>query len=112
MKNLNKFESQAIKNSKVSNNPKSINNKLVLIELLMNNELDREMIKFKGASLYFTKINHEPETQEEYDKKVTSIKNSFDTMVSNFNSPEKVANDKDLNGLTLNKTLNKYSITK
>lgn len=99
--NLTKLEQMAIEMmSQNTRGTNSINNKTILFELLTKNKCSRLEAPIKAATLWFEKTKVEP-TSDDYMKKITSIKNSLDTMVSNYNNQMKIDNDKLLNGSKL-----------
>lgn len=109
---LNKLEKQAMEMMKMnSKRSQGMTNKTILVELLMNGEYNRALAPVKAASLYFKKMNQEP-TETEYFEKITSIKNSLDTLISNYNNEEKVKRDSLIVGTTLNNKMGMISITK
>ena len=110
--NLVDLEKQAIERMKAtSKRSLGVTNKTILFELLTNGEYDRNIAPVKAATLYFTKTNVQP-TKGEYEAKVKSIKNSLDTMVSDYNSETKIKNDHLLHGTTLVRKANNLTITK
>ena len=111
--NLNNLENNYIKNYNKNNNKNtSINNKNLLIEILLKNNYNRDIIPVKTTVLYFNKINNLNPSSELFNKKIISIKNSLDTLISNFNNINKIKNDQDLNNLKLIKTINNYKLIK
>ena len=109
---IEQLEARALEMMK--NNSKrasGLNNKVVLVELLSKGKHDRAFAPVKAATLYFTKSNVEP-TEADYKSKIKSIKNSLDTLISQYNSDVKVANDKLIAGTKLVNENGIISITK
>jgi len=92
--NLQDLEKQSIEELKnsTSKSKNGFDSKSVLIELLTKSKMTKDLLKIKGATLWFTEIKVIP-SLEKYKAKQTTIGNSFDTMKSNFNFPEKIAGD-------------------
>lgn len=110
--NINDFENNYINNNLNNKKSKGINNKILLIEILKNNNYNRDLIPVKAASLYFNKYNNNKNiNQDQYNKKVISIKNALDTLISNFNNQDKINKDNDLNQFKLIKNNNNYKLT-
>lgn len=110
--NLSKLEQAALQRlQENSARAKQINNKTILFELLTETKVKRDEAPIKAATLYYTKTKGEP-TEEEYLAKARSIKNSLDTMISNYNSPEKIDADKLLVGTKLESDIEGLRITK
>ena len=106
MKNLTKLEQQAIEMMNTnSRGTQSINNKTILYDLLTSTTVTRAMAPIKAATLYYEKTKIEP-TEKQYVDKVISIKNSLDTMVSNYNHVEKIERDKLLSGSVMETSTN------
>ena len=99
--NLDQLEAMAIEmmnqNTKGSS---SINNKTILFELLTNGTYLRHEAPIRAATLWFEKTKVIP-TSHDYSEKIVSIKNSLDTMVSNYNNEDKINRDKLLAGTIL-----------
>lgn len=108
--NLSKLEQMMIDELSKNSTNKVMTNKTLLIEFMLKNNEDRKIIPIKVASMYFEKTNNLDVNKSDFIKKVTSIKNSLDTMISNFNSEDKIKNDDQLNGLKLERKLNKYTL--
>lgn len=110
--NLNALEQAAIERmNATSKRSVGMTNKSILFELLSEGEYPRLTAPVKAATLYFQKTNKEP-NEAEYLAKVKSIKNSLDTMVSDYNSETKIENDHLLHGTSLMNVAGKLSITK
>ena len=110
--NLNKLELQAIDMMNAnSTRSQGVNNKTILFELLTNGEYNRALAPVKAATLYFVKTKQEP-TEAEYLEKITSIKNSLDTLISNYNNKAKVDRDSLIAGTTLVNKAGMISISK
>ena len=113
MKNyLENLENEMINEVKKSTTSKVLTNKTLLIDYLLKNEEDRKLIPIRVASEYFKTVNDLEPSKGDFIKKVTSIKNSLDTMISNFNDQSKIDNDVQLNGLKLERKLNRFKLVK
>jgi hypothetical protein len=109
---IKKLEEQAIELMKTnSTRSQGVNNKTILIELLTKGSYPRLIAPVKAATLFFTTMKQEP-TEDEYKKKIISIKNSLDTLVSDYNNKDKVERDHLMNGTKLNKENDMLSIVK
>lgn len=109
---LKDLEKQMINEVNKNQSSNVLTNKTLLIEFMLKSEEDRKLIPIRVASKYFEVTNQLEPSKSEFIKKVTSIKNSLDTMISNFNSEDKIKNDVQLNGLKLERSLNKYKLVK
>jgi len=99
--NLDKLEQMAIEMMNQTNKgSNSMNNKTILYELLSKGSYNRAEAPIRAATLWFEKTKVVP-TSHDYTEKIISIKNSLDTMVSNYNNDDKINRDKLLSGTTL-----------
>lgn len=109
---MKKLEQQAIEQMKKNSSRSSgMTNKTVLVELLTATKTNRLIAPVKATTLWFMKTGSNP-TEAEYKSKITSIKNSLDTLVSNFNNDDKIEADKLLNGHKLINDVNGLQIVK
>lgn len=100
---------ESLKNS--SKNSQSVNNKTILIELLKRESFDRQVLPIVATEYYFTEVVKTAEaTEEEFEAKRVSFRNSLDTLISNFNSPEKISRDESIRGKKLVESNNSYQI--
>jgi len=79
----------------------SLTNKSLIVEIMLQKKLNRVEIPVYSAGLYFTKTKQVNISTTSFSKKVESIKNSLDTIISNYNFPEKIKNDFDLHNYKL-----------
>jgi len=109
--NINKLKEEYLNNLNNNiNNNKTLNNKIILIEILLKNNLNRDLIPLEGAVLYFNKINKLNINKIIFNKKIISIKNSLDTLISNYNNFNKINNDDLLNKYKLINNNNNYKL--
>lgn len=112
MENLLKnLEEKSLKNINNNNNKNSsINNKNILIKILLNNNYNRDLIPIKSTVEYYKLINNKNLNEINFNKKIISFKNSLDTLISNFNNLNKINNDQLLKDYKLIKNLNNYKL--
>jgi len=110
--NLNRLEQEVIERmTQQSNRAVGMTNKSILVELLSKQAYDRIVAPVHAATLYYNKMNQTPTTAE-YGAKIHSIKNSLDTLVSNYNFNDKVESDSQIKGTKLINVRGMLSITK
>ena len=97
MGKLQDFAENARKKMSATNS-NSVTNKSVLFELLKTDKFTKKEATIQAASNYFEASKIDPKTQNEFDKRVKTMGDAFDTMKSNYNSSEKISGDKLLAG--------------
>lgn len=89
---MKKFNIEQLVNKSIEETKKNIrstsgvNNQTILIDYLMKNEQSRTLTPIKCTEIYFKDIvKVDSITEEEWNEKQTSFKNSLDTLISKFN---------------------------
>lgn len=108
LENLKAKHLEIVKISKSGS--KSVNNKTILVGLLQTEAYDRKELPVIAAFEFFKMCNLEEVEDEDFGAKVTSMTNSLDTLISNYNSAEKIAKDDLLRGTKLVESNNSYQI--
>ena len=111
--NIEMLEKLAIERTKsILNSSNSISKKSILIDLLKNGQYSRIELPGKAMVHYYQDVLKQmPETIEDADKTIISFKNSLDTLISNYNNPDKVANDPEMCGTKLERLLGDSKLT-